>query len=83
MDRCGLRNILLNSGLSPESFELAGVHEHVPVPPDFWFLRPTADGRWEIGLYERGVYDVRSTHDTEDAACRAFHRALTGRPAPR
>jgi hypothetical protein len=82
MDRRELRNVLLGSGLSPESFELQDVHEHVPVPPDFWFLCRASDGRWEIGLYERGVHDVRETHDTEDAACRALHQALTGRPAP-
>ncbi|XTZ13598.1 hypothetical protein ACQSSU_18935 [Micromonospora echinospora] len=82
MDRHELRNILLHTGLSPEAFELQDVHEHVPLPPDFWFLRRAPDGRWEIGLYERGVHDVRETHDTEDAACRALHQALTGRPAP-
>lgn len=82
MDRRELRNILLGTGLSPDSFALADVHEHVPLPTDFWFLRPAADGRWEIGLYERGAYDVRETHDTEDAACRALHHALTGHPAP-
>jgi hypothetical protein len=82
VDRHQVRNALLDTGLSPESFQLAGVHEQVPVPPDFWFLRPADGGRWEIGLYERGVYDVREVHATEDAACRALYHALTARPAP-
>ncbi|MEU5943889.1 hypothetical protein ABZ807_33180 [Micromonospora sp. NPDC047548] len=43
MDRREVRNALLTSGLSPDAFELEGVHEHVPVPPDFWFLRTQRD----------------------------------------
>ena len=57
MDRHELALALLTTGQPPESFQLAGVHEHVPVPTDFWFLRPAPDGRWEIGSYERGSYD--------------------------
>lgn len=82
MDRHELRDVLLETGLSPESFELEDVHEAVPLPPDFWFLRRATDGRWEIGPHERGRYDVRETHDNEDAACRALYHALTGHPAP-
>jgi hypothetical protein len=82
MDRHQVRAALLATGLSPDAFELEDVHEHVPVPADFWFLRHAADGRWEIGLYERGVHDVRGTFDTEEAACAALYTALTGRPAP-
>ncbi|MFY1685818.1 hypothetical protein [Micromonospora sp.] len=79
MDRHELRNALFATGISPDAFELEGVHEHVPLPPDFWFLRRCADGRWEIGAYERGVYDVRLTYDTEQEACAGLWRALTGR----
>ncbi|MER6593083.1 hypothetical protein ABT214_14770 [Micromonospora purpureochromogenes] len=82
MDRHEVRNALLATGLSPEAFELEGVHEHVPVPPDFWFLRGASGGRWEIGLYERGTRDVRQVFDTEEEACAGLWRALTGRPAP-
>ncbi|MEU5939149.1 hypothetical protein ABZ807_08140 [Micromonospora sp. NPDC047548] len=82
MDRHEVRNALLTTGLSPDAFELEGVHEHVPVPPDFWFLRRSSGGRWEIGLYERGTRDVRQVFDTEEQACAGLWRALTGRPAP-
>lgn len=94
MDRHELRHALLAAGLSPQSFSLAGVHEQHPLPVDFWFLRPIgsgatmvrSDGRsgdgWEIGSYERGVYDVRQVFATEAEACAAFYQALTGRPAP-
>jgi hypothetical protein len=83
VDRYALRDALLAAGLPAGSFALAGVHEHVPVPPDFWFLRRAANGGgWEIGLYERGVHDVRQSFDTEEAACAGLYRALTGRPAP-
>ncbi|MER7416798.1 hypothetical protein ABT346_08435 [Micromonospora peucetia] len=82
MDRHEVRDALLATGMSPDAFELEGVHEHVPVPPDFWFLRRSPGGRWEIGAYERGRYDVRLVFDTEEEACAALWRALTGRPAP-
>ncbi|MGC1211324.1 MAG: hypothetical protein WA890_08705 [Micromonospora sp.] len=82
MDRHQVRGALLEAGLSPDDFELEGVHEHVPVPPDFWFLRHAPQGGWEIGLYERGVHDVRQRFDTEEDAGAGLYRALTGRPAP-
>jgi hypothetical protein len=82
VDRYGLRAALLAAGLPPDSFQLAGVHQHVPIPLDFWFLRPAADGRWEVGAYERGVYDVRAVFAAEGAACDFLYLALTGRPAP-
>ncbi|MFI7210460.1 hypothetical protein [Micromonospora maritima] len=82
MDRHQVRAALFAAGLSPDAFELEGVHEHVPVPPDFWFLRRAAAEGWEIGLYERGTYDVRQRFATEEEACAGLFRALTGRPAP-
>ena len=82
MDRHQVRAALLAAGLSPDAFELEGVHEHVPVPPDFWFLRRSPRGGWEIGLYERGVYDIRQRFDTEEEASAGLWTALTGRPAP-
>ena len=36
----------------------------------------------EIGLYERGVHDVRQAYDSEQAAAAGLYAALTGRPAP-
>ncbi|MEO3775683.1 hypothetical protein ABGB16_02295 [Micromonospora sp. B11E3] len=82
MDRYEVRGALLAAGLSPDAFEIEDVHEHVPVPPDFWFLRHSPGGRWEIGLYERGVHDVRQVFDSEEAAADGLWTALTGRPAP-
>ncbi|MGC4886131.1 hypothetical protein [Micromonospora sp. NBC_01392] len=82
MDRHQVRAALLAAGLSPDAFALEGVHEHVPVPPDFWFLRRARAGGWEIGAYERGTYDVRQRFDTEEEAGDGLWRALTGRPAP-
>ena len=83
MDRYALRDALRAAGRPPGSFQLEGVHQHVPVPTDFWFLRRTPDGhRWEIGAYERGVYDVRETHDTESSAGDRLYEILTGRSAP-
>lgn len=73
-----LRDALLAAGQPPESFQLAGVHENVPLPTDFWFLRPTTAGRWEIGSYERGTYAVRETHDSVSAAGAALRRVLLG-----
>lgn len=81
MDRRELRDRLLAEGTPPAAFQLAGIHEQKPIPTDFWFLRPAPDGRWEVGAYERGGYDVRRVLDTEAAACAALYRALTGRPA--
>ncbi|WP_089154706.1 hypothetical protein [Micromonospora sp. NBS 11-29] len=82
MDRHQVRAALLAAGLSPDAFALEGVHEQVPVPPDFWFLRRAPGGGWEIGLYERGGYDVRQRFGTEEEACAGLWQALTGRPAP-
>jgi len=79
-DRWELRDALLAAGLPPDSFQLAGVHETVPLPTDFWFLRPSADGTWEIGPYERGTYEVREVHVFESAACAGLYRILVGRP---
>lgn len=59
MTLAALRDSLLAAGAPPESFQLSGVHESVPLPPDFWFVRPSAAG-WEVGSYERGVWDVRA-----------------------
>ena len=58
-DLAALRDELLAAGLPPGSFQLAGVHESAPRPTDFWFVRP-AGPRWEVGAYERGVWDVRA-----------------------
>ncbi|MEV0458576.1 hypothetical protein [Catellatospora methionotrophica] len=70
---------LLEAGQPPESFQVPGVHEHVPIPTDFWFLRP-AGGGWELGYYERGVYDVREVLPAEAVACTRLYELVTGFP---
>ncbi|ATO15627.1 hypothetical protein CO540_18785 [Micromonospora sp. WMMA2032] len=73
MDRYELRAALLAAGVSPDAFQLADAHEHQPVPPDFWFLRP-GDGGWEIGPYERGRYKLWRRYATEaEASAALFH----------
>ena len=79
VDRHPLRAPLLAAGLPPESFQLGGVHEHVPIPTDFWFLRPTPHGRWQVGSYERGVFDVRAEFHNEADACAWLHDIMLGR----
>lgn len=55
------------------------MHESVPPPPDFAFLRPGAEpGTWETGVHERGRSQVGQIFDSEDVACRAFLALLTG-----
>ncbi|GAB2929491.1 hypothetical protein GCM10027280_16260 [Micromonospora polyrhachis] len=87
MDRYQLRDALLAAGVSPDAFRLTGVHEPVPVPADFWFLRlrmggPKGGQQWEIGSHERGTDEVRALLDSESAACAQLYRTLTGRPTP-
>lgn len=81
MDRRALVAALLAAGLPPESFTVAGVHEHASTPTDFWFLRPAPGGGWQVGSFERGRDDVRAVLDSEAAACEQLYRALTGRSA--
>jgi hypothetical protein len=79
MDRRGLRAALLAAGVPDGAFQLSDGHESTPIPTDFWFLRPAAGGRWEIGSYERGRYDVREVRDSEEQACTRLYEILTGR----
>ncbi|MFI5782121.1 hypothetical protein [Nocardia sp. NPDC051570] len=79
MDRRQLTVALLDAGLAPESFQIAGIHTHEPLPTDFWFLRPTPAG-WEVGAFERGIYEVREHFDTESEATAWLYRTLTGHP---
>ncbi|GHJ48496.1 hypothetical protein Cs7R123_58380 [Catellatospora sp. TT07R-123] len=81
VDRHELALALLEAGQPPESFQLPGVHEHVPVPDECWFLRQ-AGPRWEIGAYGRGRYEVRESFDTEAAACACLFEVLVGAAPP-
>ncbi|AEN08178.1 MULTISPECIES: hypothetical protein [unclassified Streptomyces] len=70
MDRHGLRSALIAAGVPDGYYRVEGVHEPVPTPPDFLFVRQAPDGTWETGAYERGVYDAFARHPDEETACR-------------
>ncbi|MFE5740213.1 hypothetical protein [Streptomyces celluloflavus] len=77
MDRHELRAALRAAGVADGYYRIAGVHEPVPTPPDFLFLRKGPDGAWETGAYERGTYQVIARHTSESAACAHLLRLLT------
>ncbi|MGW7053950.1 hypothetical protein [Streptomyces sp. NPDC054887] len=79
MDRHELRAALGAAGVPDGCFRIEGVHEPVPTPPDFLWLRKSreADGAWETGVYERGVYETLSRHASEAGACTHLLRLLT------
>ncbi|GAA5057803.1 hypothetical protein [Nocardia callitridis] len=83
MDRKALAAELAAAGQPPGSYRITDVHDQGDLPTDFWFLRTGDSGKWEVGAYERGTFDVRSTFDSEDEACRWMYRTLTGKePTP-
>ncbi len=81
MDRYGVCEALLRAGVSSDAFAVEGVHD-VSIPMDFWFLRRSPKGRWEVGAYERGVYDVRYVYDSESEAAARLYTSLTIAPPP-
>ncbi|MER5986057.1 hypothetical protein [Streptomyces sp. NPDC001787] len=76
MERGELGAVLAAAGVPDGYYRIEGVHEPVPTPPDFLFLRRADDGTWETGAYERGVYEVIARHPDEAAACAHLHRLL-------
>ncbi len=73
MDRRELRRQLVEAGVPDGVYQIAGVHQPAPPPPDFLYLRPTGRGRsrrWEGGVYERGAYQAGAWFGSEDEACR-------------
>ncbi|MDX3854139.1 hypothetical protein [Streptomyces sp. AK02-01A] len=76
MDRLELRAALIAAGVADGYYRIQDVHEPVPTPPDFLFLRRTR-GAWETGAYERGLYQVIARHTSESAACAHLLRLLT------
>lgn len=78
MNRFQLREALRRDGVADGIYQIPGVHESSPVPPDFGFVRPSGDGWWEVGAYERGGYQIDAHFDTEDAACEYLYWQLTG-----
>ncbi|MDT9692548.1 hypothetical protein Q5762_30310 [Streptomyces sp. P9(2023)] len=72
MNRAALARALRDAGVPGDQFWIEGVHEPAPTPPDFLYLRSVPDGRWEVGVYERGAYEPVATHATEADACAHF-----------
>ncbi|MDX2680551.1 hypothetical protein [Streptomyces soliscabiei] len=72
-----LDRALQEAGVPPEHYWIEAVHEPTPTPPDFVYLRTLPGGRWETGVFERGVHEPVATHPTEAAAC-AHLRTLLG-----
>ncbi|MEE1768732.1 hypothetical protein PUR34_11295 [Streptomyces sp. JV185] len=76
MDRRELRAALGRAGVADGYYRIEGVHEPVPTPTDFLFLRQASDGGWETGAYERGTYEVIARYPSEQAACEHLLRLL-------
>ncbi|MFY0512757.1 hypothetical protein ACOMD4_20535 [Streptomyces anulatus] len=69
MDSRALHAALVEARIPGGYYRIEGVHEPVPTPPDFLFVRRGADGGWETGAFERGTYEVLARHPDEAAAC--------------
>lgn len=82
MDRKQLVAALLAAGKPPHWFQIAGLHSQDPLPLDFVFLRPGSGGDWEVGVYERGEYDVRARFGSESEAAAWVYESIMGQPPP-
>ncbi len=69
MDRRALHAALVEARIPGGYYRIEGVHEPVPTPPDFLFVRRGCSGGWETGAFERGTYEVLAHHPDEAAAC--------------
>ncbi|MEU5286744.1 hypothetical protein N7925_35090 [Streptomyces sp. CA-278952] len=69
MDRRSLHAALVEARIPGGYYRIEGVHEPVPTPPDFLFVRRGGDGDWETGAFERGTYEVVARHPDEATAC--------------
>lgn len=77
MDVRGLPAALTEAGVADGYYWIEGVHEPVPTPPDFVYLRRTGDGEaWETGTYERGTHHPLARHADEGEACEHLLRLL-------
>ncbi|WP_218026926.1 hypothetical protein [Nocardia vaccinii] len=82
VDRKQLVAALLAAGKPPHWFQIAGVHSPDTMPEDFWFLRPGPGGGWEVGVYERGKYNVGARFDAESEAAAWVYQSVMGHPPP-
>ncbi|MET9901544.1 hypothetical protein [Streptomyces sp. NPDC006446] len=83
MDRHQLCAALRAAGVAAGRYEIAGCPGG-PWPADRLFLAEQ-DGRWVVGVHERGRREVVEPFPDEDAACRHLYGLLTDegpRPVP-
>jgi len=76
VDRQALHTALVEAAIPGGYYRIEGVHEPAPTPPDYLFLRRSADGGWETGAYERGRDEILARHPDEAAACAHLLRLL-------
>ncbi|MCP9978607.1 hypothetical protein [Actinomadura madurae] len=63
-------------------YEIEGVHEPAWRPSEYLYLR-WREGRWVVGLCERGVYIPMRRFIDEEQACRSFYDlVISSRPPP-
>ncbi|MFJ2770787.1 hypothetical protein [Streptomyces sp. NPDC087300] len=77
MDVRELHTALRAAHVADGYYWIEGVHEPVPTPPDFLYLRGSERGGWEIGVFERGSHHPVARHVDEAAACADLLGRLT------
>jgi hypothetical protein len=79
VDRHDLEAALTRAGL--REYEIEGVHEPAWRPSEILYLREE-EGRWAVGLRERGEYVTMGRFADEDEACRFFYDLVTSATPP-
>ncbi|MES9541407.1 hypothetical protein [Actinomadura sp. NPDC000600] len=79
MDRHDLEAALTGAGF--REYEIEGVHEPAWRPSEYLYLR-WREGRWAVGLCERGEYVQMRGFAEEDDACRFFYDLVTSSAPP-
>jgi hypothetical protein len=82
MDKFELIEALTTAGVARSTYIVAGI-EFPHANADPYVTLKEEDGRWVVGVWERGVFWVDSEHDSEDAACRRMYEMLTWVAPPR
>ncbi|WP_205718228.1 hypothetical protein [Actinomadura sp. WMMA1423] len=79
MDRRELEAALTRAGF--REYEIEGVHEPAWRPSEYLYLR-RREGRWAVGLCERGECVPMRDFPGEDEACRYFYDLVTSAKPP-
>ncbi|TJZ98413.1 hypothetical protein [Actinacidiphila oryziradicis] len=80
MDRHQLCDALRAAGVPAGYYEIPGCPGG-PRPSDHYFL-DERDGRWVVGVHERGRREVYASFADEDRACRWLYERLTDEGPP-